>query len=288
MTTIHGTTISAAPGAANYATLAQVKQRLLQAHTYTATTLSFNASTKVIADTLKGLKRFQTGDWIQVSGSTSNDGYYTVATGNTPAQIVVTEALGLTEIAGDSVTITALNDLTDDATLEAAIEAVSRWIDEHCGWRFYTTASDETRYYTAERARKLEIPEGLLTLTTLACDQDGDRTYEETWAATDYDLTPANAVLDSMPYTHIERSPLSRYGFSRYARGVKVIGKFGYAATAPKAVTEACILLAVKVFKRKDSPLGVAGFPEIGEVRNLRALDPDAVALLVPYRKAIN
>jgi hypothetical protein len=38
------------------------------------------------------------------------------------------------------------------------------------------------------------------------------------------------------------------------------------------------------VFKRADSPLGVAGFGEFGVVR-VTQLDPDVKALLEPYRR---
>lgn len=265
--------------------MAQVKQRLLQAHTYTAATISFATGTKVIADTAKGLKRFQTGDWIQVSGSTSNDGYYTIATGNVAAQIVTTEALGLTEVAGDSVTISVLNDLTDDATLESAIEGISRWIDEYTGRRFFTSASDEDRYYTAEDGSLLWPEDDIISVANLYTDDDADRTYETTWAATDYDLLPFNSSLKSEPYTHIATTPRGRYAFPTHGKGIKITGKFGWGATTPKTITEACILLAVKTFKRKDSPLGMAGFPEVGEVRNLRPMDPDAMALLAPFCK---
>lgn len=73
--------------------------------TVSASTISFTATTNVIADSANGLAGFHTGDTIWVTGSTSNDGRYTVKTGSTAAQIVVNENL-TTEIAGDDVTIT--------------------------------------------------------------------------------------------------------------------------------------------------------------------------------------
>src|SRR3990167_10237043 len=80
-------------------------------------------------------------------------------------------------------------DTTSDVAIERIINAVSRKIDEWCFTRFYTTTADETYYYTAAESGKL-YTDDILSLTTLATDEDGDRTYEVTWASTDYDLNP--------------------------------------------------------------------------------------------------
>jgi hypothetical protein len=42
--------------------------------------------------------------------------------------------------------------------------------------------------------------------------------------------------------------------------------------------------MAIRQFKRYDSPLGIAGFGDIGVVRVSR-VDPDIESLLGPYRK---
>jgi hypothetical protein len=59
---------------------------------YTASVVFVNA-TKKITDAANGLAVFKTGMSIRVSGSVSNDGVYTVATGNVAGEIVVTETL---------------------------------------------------------------------------------------------------------------------------------------------------------------------------------------------------
>lgn len=71
---------------------------------YTAATIAFVEATKKITDSANGLKGFKTGDTILISGSTDNDGTYTVATGNVAAEIVVTEAL-VNENAGATVIV---------------------------------------------------------------------------------------------------------------------------------------------------------------------------------------
>lgn len=81
----------------------------------TAITIAFAMATKKITDSGNGLAFVKTGDLIQVDGSTSNDGIYTVATGGVAAEVVVTEAL-VDEPVGDSVTVTVL---TQTYTIEA-------------------------------------------------------------------------------------------------------------------------------------------------------------------------
>ena len=60
--------------------------------TVTGTTISFVESTSTIADSGNGLGDFEVGDVIKVAGSTSNDGYYTVATASAAA-LTVDEAV---------------------------------------------------------------------------------------------------------------------------------------------------------------------------------------------------
>jgi hypothetical protein len=69
-----------------------------------AAALSFDAASKEIRDAANGLALFKDADVIVVTGSASNDGTYTVATGNVAAKIVTTEALA-DEAAGGAVSI---------------------------------------------------------------------------------------------------------------------------------------------------------------------------------------
>ena len=71
-------------------------------------TISYDSSTKTIADSDSAFitKGFKAGDVIDLSGSTSNDGTYTIST-IAAGSIVVVEDIALTEIAGDVTTITA-------------------------------------------------------------------------------------------------------------------------------------------------------------------------------------
>ena len=264
-----------------YVTLAEFKLRLQGAASYTAATLSFASATKKISDSARGLARYRGGDLIRVSGSGSNNGVYTVATGGDPDEIVTTEAL-VNESAGASVTISDASDLRDDATIEAIIEAASRAIDAWCGRRFY--AASETRTYDAAHG-ELVFVDDLLSVTTLSSDPSGDRSYSSTWSSSDYDLEPGNALLEGQPYLRIRARWNGSLRFPSYPKGVKVVGSFGYAASAPDPVAEACLLLAMRLYRRKDAPLGVVGGTMDQPARRIVSEDPDVQTLLAPYRR---
>ena len=118
-------------------------------------------------------------------------------------------------------------DTTYDAILNAVIEAVSREIDQYCGRWFYPVT--QTRYFTPASTRRILVDD-LLAVTSLKTDEDGDRTYETTWAAGDYDLMPLNALLGSPPepYWEIRTTPDGDYAFPCVARGVEIAGRWGY------------------------------------------------------------
>lgn len=59
----------------------------------TGATIAFVLATKKITDSANQMARFVTGSTIRVSGTVSNDGIYTVATGGVAAEVVVTESL---------------------------------------------------------------------------------------------------------------------------------------------------------------------------------------------------
>lgn len=179
--------------------------------------------------------------------------------------------------------ITDGSDTTDDSIIEAVIEAVSRQIDNYCGRRFYVTGSDETRYFTAVHSEYLDAGD-IVSITNIYADEDGDRTYEKTWTATDFDLLPFNAALDSNPYTQIEITPNGDYAFPSGPKAVKIVGKWGY-PSVPDAINEACLIQSFRIFKRKDAPFGVVGSAEMGQLMVISKLDPDVKMLLDPFRK---
>ena len=120
-----------------------------------------------------------------------------------------------------------IGDTVDDAALDLIIEAVSREIEHWTGRRFQPVT--QTRYYTAHCGWRLAVDD-LLSVTTLKTDEDGDRTYERTWAGTDYELWPWNAPNDfpARPYTSIQTTPNGNYSFPTGGRAVEIAARWGY------------------------------------------------------------
>lgn len=122
-----------------------------------------------------------------------------------------------------------LDDTGDDDALDSILRDVSREIEQWTGRQFW--AVTQTRYLTARQSDVLLLGAAdLLAVTTLKTDDDGDRVYETTWAATDYDLEPYDAPLRSppVPYGEIRTAPNGRYSFPTVARGVELVGRWGY------------------------------------------------------------
>jgi hypothetical protein len=177
-----------------------------------------------------------------------------------------------------------ITDTVDDVVLDMVLDAVSRAIDNFCNRFFYSTAAGTVRYYTPIYTDEVQIDD-CVALSAVVTDSDGDRTYEDTWTATDYDLLPENAGSVD-PYTSIAVTPDGDYSFPRGVRkGLKLTGTWGWPAVPP-AVREACLIQSARIFKRKDAPFGITGSPEMGQMR-LGRFDPDVQWLLETYRHIV-
>jgi len=181
---------------------------------------------------------------------------------------------------GELKTRIGITDTTDDTVLSAVLEACSRSIDGYCNRSFGKTVPGTVRYFTPVDPQEVLIDD-CVTLTVVATDADGDRTYEDTWTATDYDLLPENAGTNT-PYTMIATTPDGDYSFPCVRKGLKLTGTWGW-PEVPAPVKEACLIQAYRIFKRKDAPFGISGSPEMGMMR-IGRLDPDVLWLLDPYR----
>lgn len=178
-----------------------------------------------------------------------------------------------------------ISDTTDDGVIADVLDAASRQIDEDAGRYFYQTAAGTVRYYTATHTDELLIDD-CVTLTAVATDADGDRVYETTWTATDYDLLPGNAGTDGRPYDILATAPMGSYSFpAGVRRGVKLTGTWGW-PSVPDRVRQACLIKAAWLFKRKDSPLGTMGTAELGLMRVGR-WDPDYDRLIETVRRLV-
>jgi hypothetical protein len=117
-----------------------------------------------------------------------------------------------------------------DEVLDAILEGTSRLIERECGGRWFYPQT-RTFYLQAERGACLALPpHGLLAVTSLKTDEDGDRTYETAWTTDDYDLEPQAAPYQPIPepYREILVNPNGDYLFPHYRRGVELAGSWGW------------------------------------------------------------
>ena len=176
-----------------------------------------------------------------------------------------------------------VTDSADDTMLENIIEGVSRWIDAYCGRVFYSSTTGEVRTYTP-LTYNFTPTDDISSITTVKLDT-GTRSYGTTMATTDYDTLPINAVAKGMPIMGIQTTPNGAYAFyPTIELSVQITGTFGFSNSHPwlETVREACEIQASRIYKRKDSPLGVMGMTATGEVQLIEKLDPDVEAMLAP------
>jgi len=184
--------------------------------------------------------------------------------------------------------IDAVNENWSQAEAESAeriIEGVSRKLEDICGRIFYSTGAATTRYFTAEAGNYLVVPD-LISIDTdgLTTDEDGDRTYERTWATTDYDLWPYNASEFTEPYTELRTTPKGNYAFPTISKGVKIVGNWGWSTTPPEIV-EAVFLEASRIWQAAQSPSGVHESAELGQWIIQPQMHPATVQLIAGYRR---
>lgn len=175
-----------------------------------------------------------------------------------------------------------ISDGIDDPMLEMAIESASRQIDS------YT----ERYFYNAGTATKIFAPldewvcptEDFITLTQVQTSEDGE-SWDTTWGTEDWQAEPLNGRAGGLVTSYTQIRAIENYLFP-YRQGeatVRLTGTWGWSAV-PIAITQATVILASRIFKRLDSPLGIIS-GELGSMRVGFRLDPDVQHLIEPYRK---
>jgi hypothetical protein len=175
------------------------------------------------------------------------------------------------------------NDTALDAVLDLCITDASRIIDNLCGLpagafvartqtRTFDLLAPEDIYYSRDPwnpaayeyvGYRVPVPP-LLGVSSLTTDEDGDGTYEVTWATTDYRLDPA----DGPPYRSITVNPVTGvHAFPPGARRIRVVGAWGVSDTVPPPIRRIALELAARKWKRADAPFGTAGSVETGVIR---------------------
>jgi len=181
-------------------------------------------------------------------------------------------------------------DTIDDDLIDNCVGAASRLIDGYCNRRFWQTGTAEARVYQAEDSFYCSIDDIAGTALTLKTSTQADGTFDLQWSRSDYQLEPLNGNLDGLTWSYDKIRAVGDYLFPTVNANygdqalVQVTAIFGW-PSVPEPITQATIIQASRIFKRYDSPLGVAGFGDLGAIRVSRFLDPDMAQLVEPYRR---
>lgn len=171
-----------------------------------------------------------------------------------------------------------ITDTTDDNALIDAIVAASRAIDAYTGTTFYPIT--EARTFDPDSPSDVWV-DPFVTATSLVVKTGTDGTYPTTVDSSKVIPWPYNAVKHGRAWCRLIIANASLpCGF--YWPTVQVTAAWGH-ASAPADVAEACRIKAAALFRRKDSPEGIAGSSEFGVVRISKTEDPDVARLLAPY-----
>lgn len=178
-----------------------------------------------------------------------------------------------------------VKDAIDETLITKAVTAASRAVEDWCGGRSFGLDDVATpRLFRPCDTDVADIddigsPSDLVVETW-------DGSSWTTWAADDYQLEPLNAASRATAYAWHQVVALSG-GWPVGGRRptLRVTARWGWSAV-PAQVTEATILRAVALFKRRDAPFGIAGFGDFGALRITRQ-DSDVVSLLAPFRRPV-
>lgn len=176
-----------------------------------------------------------------------------------------------------------ISDSVDDSLLEMAVESASRMIDSECDRNFYTSGT-ATRDYVPIDSYTVDTDD-LMSIDEIKIDDSGDQTFLITLQTTDFQREPVNGLSSGnlFPTTRIRMIGDYLLPIWYGQATVRIRGVYGF-TPVPAQVTQACVIQASRIFKRLDSPLGVAGFGDMGAMRVGRT-DPDVSMLIRPFKK---
>jgi hypothetical protein len=175
-----------------------------------------------------------------------------------------------------------ITDNIDDTLLETAIESASRMIDGYTA-RTFSNGGTAVRNFAATDDLNLIIDDAITVLEVASTDEIGD-TYT-VWKSTDFQLEPLNSRSDGlyMPYTGIRAVNDYAWPVVDQQALCRITAVWGW-ASVPIAIKQATVIQSSRLYKRLDSPLGIAGFGDMGAIRVNRYLDSDVEQLAMPFR----
>lgn len=174
-------------------------------------------------------------------------------------------------------------DVNEDTLLNKALGTASRAVEKWCGNRVFSLdVSATARVYVPKANYELFIDD-VGTLTGLQVETGSGGVYS-VLAATNYEATPTNALVRGEPITSLfDLNYTGVFWAGGVSPRVRVTAQWGWPAI-PDEISQATLLVAARLYRRKGSPEGVAGFGDLGVVRVAR-VDPDVEALLSDFKR---
>ena len=152
------------------------------------------------------------------------------------------------------------------ALLTRQLESASNMSDSYCNRQFGTVTAERMFYPPVVRS-ELEIGD---VQSVTAVTEDSSAVASDGWR------------LDPSPIPGRPSRYLRRLGTAGWIEPVAVTAVWGWAAV-PDAVVQAVLMLAARLYRRKETPTGTATYGEEGAYY-IRSNDPDVGALLDVYR----
>lgn len=174
-------------------------------------------------------------------------------------------------------------DTNEDTLLNKALSTASRAVEKWCGNRqFSLDGSTSARVYAPVGNYELFVDD--IGDTAGLVVETGSGGVFTTLAANNYEASPTTALVRGEPITSLLDL---NYSGIWWAGGVtprvRVTAKWGWPAI-PDEISQATLLTAARLYRRKGSPEGVAGFGDLGVVRVMR-VDPDVQALISDFKR---
>lgn len=183
-----------------------------------------------------------------------------------------------------------ITDSVDDTLLTQALDAATEFIDVYCERSFGTASGTASRDYAPSGMWEPLMIDDATSIVSVKIDEDLDGSFGTTLAAIDYQAEPVGARNAGRTWPYTRLIPLEDGwwpidGPRRNSRAtVRVEATYGW-PDVPPTIKQANILQASRLFTRFDSPLGVAGFGDLGVMRVTRSVDADVAQLLRAYRR---
>ena len=180
-----------------------------------------------------------------------------------------------------------ITDADDDTRLDSVLDATCRAIDLYCGQVFTKDDAATARVFHAGdpftcRTQQFHTTTGLVVET----DTGDNGTFDATWTVTtEYVAAPESGYAASgfaVPFDRISAVGSRWFPIDPRRARTRVTAQWGW-ANVPDAVREATLIKAARMFRRRDTPEGIAGGGDFGLIRVSNREDPDVMALLAPF-----